>query len=79
LEEDIMTILVGGKASEEVRRYLEGIQFPALKDEVVRHVRHAQAPNEIVAMIQRLDVTEFDSPEHVLRAWGEMPGAPAPG
>lgn len=59
------------QAGEQVARFVRGIDYPALKDTVVRHVRQAGAPNGIVATLENIPVTQFDSAEHVLRAYAE--------
>ena len=65
-----MAEFVDGATSEQVRRSLEGVRFPALKHDVVHAARRNQAPNEIVAVLERVPITEFKSADEVVEAYG---------
>jgi hypothetical protein len=66
-----MTLLQDGKPSEEIERYLQGISFPALKHDVIHAARRADAPSDVVAMLEQIPVTKFESKDHLLRSYGE--------
>ena len=67
-----MARLVGGKTTEDVRPYVEGLTYPALKHDVVHAARQKGAPNDIVAILENLPVTEFQNAEHVLQTLPEL-------
>ena len=66
-----MTILRDGTPSGEVLRFLQGVTFPAKKDAVVHHLRHAGAPDEIVAMTEQLPGPMFQSADELLGLYGD--------
>jgi hypothetical protein len=61
-----------GTPLAEIQRCLEGIKFPALKHDVVHHATRAGANEFIVAELERIPVSTFQSVEHVLHSYGEM-------
>ena len=64
-----MERLFDGKTAEDVLRFLDGITFPAKKDDIVHAARKNKAPNDIVATLERLPANEFNSPEHLIDAY----------
>lgn len=65
-----MAEFVDGVTTEQLRRYLADVSFPALKNNVVHAARRAQAPNELVAVLERLPLTEFQSLDELIAAYG---------
>ncbi len=65
-----MAEFVDGVTTEQLQRYLGDVQFPALKHDVVHAARRAKAPNEIVAVLERLPLTEFQSLDELTQAYG---------
>jgi len=61
---------LASKTATEVRGYLEGLRFPALKHDVVHAARQQGAPNDVVAVLQQIPITEFKTMEEVLEAYG---------
>ena len=64
-----MVRLFDGKTSEDVMRFLGGVRFPAKKDDLVHAARRNGAPNDIVAVLERLPQHEFNSEEEMLAAY----------
>jgi hypothetical protein len=58
--------LAGGRSQEEIRGYLAGLSFPALKDAVVREARRNGAPEDVLGSLPMLSRTEYGSLEEVL-------------
>ena len=54
-----------GPLAADVTRYIEGIHFPALKHDVILAFRHNQAPDEVVARLHTIPVTEFRDLDHL--------------
>lgn len=49
--------LVGGKAND----YLQGINFPASKSEVISQLEAKGVPGPILDRVREVDTTQFDS------------------
>jgi hypothetical protein len=60
-----------GPISADVSRYVEGVQFPALKHDVVHAFRRNGASDIVVARIHNVPVTEFADLDHLKRAYDE--------
>ncbi len=67
-----MARLVGGLTTDDVRRYVADLHFPVLKHDVVHAARKAGAPNGLVAILENVPVTEFQSLDHLLQSLPEM-------
>ena len=64
-----MDRLHDAKTPDDVLRFLDGVSFPAKKDDLVHAARRNKAPNDIVACLERLPAHEFSSPEHLIAAY----------
>ena len=51
---------------ENAQQYLEGVEYPASKEEVTSAVESNGAPGELVERIQALGTPEFSSAEEVV-------------
>lgn len=47
--------------SDDVKRYLQGVRFPANKHDLIEHAVEHQAPSRIVDLLQQLSTPEFGS------------------
>jgi hypothetical protein len=47
---------------QEVRKCLEGMRFPASKNDIVEHATERQASSRILNLLQQLQTPEFGSP-----------------
>jgi hypothetical protein len=54
----------------ELQWYLEGISFPATKDEVVNLARDNNATDETLVLLEGLPDREYTSPDDVIYAAG---------
>lgn len=54
----------------ELQWYLEGISFPATKNEVVNLVRDNNATDETIELLEGLPDREYTSPDDVIHAVG---------
>jgi hypothetical protein len=68
-EEAIMQRIDEGPIAADVGRYVQGVQFPVLKDTLFRAFRHNGAPDEVVARLSTLPVTEFRDLDHLKREY----------
>ena len=60
---------------EDVRKYLEGVEYPASKEDLASTAESNGAPEELVGMIQTMDRAEFSGPEDVIAELRASPGA----
>ena len=51
---------------DDAQQYLEGVDYPASKEEVASAAEDNGAPEELVGMIQSLGTPEFSSPDEVV-------------
>ncbi len=52
----------------EAEKYLNGVDYPARRDDLVARARDSDAPDEVVSALESMDADEFDSPAAVSRA-----------
>jgi hypothetical protein len=69
-----MERLASGTSSDEVLRYLRGVEFPTKKDRLVHAARQNGAPNDVVAALSALPATDFASAQEVIEAYPHMEG-----
>lgn len=49
----------------EVQKYLSGVDYPASRDALVQHARQADAPQEVVDLLEGIDDREYEGPSGV--------------
>ncbi len=67
-----MERLAGGKSDANILSFLQGIEFPAHKDDIIHAVRKNGAPNDVVAALERLPANEFAGPREVIDAYPRL-------
>jgi hypothetical protein len=60
---------------EDAPRYLEGVDYPASKEDLISAAEINGAPDELVEMIGTLGRPEFSSPEDVVEELHASPSA----
>ena len=58
------------KSTEEFQRYLQGIEFPASKQEVASAAQSNGAPQNVVQKLKNANWERFDDPLQALQAMG---------
>jgi hypothetical protein len=56
----------------EVQKYIEGIDFPVGKTQLLDHARQNEAPDEILEFMQEFPSRQYGSPVDVSRVVGQM-------
>ncbi len=56
------------QTEQEVQRYLEDVEYPANKDELVSSAKSNDAPRELIERLVGLSIREYSSPEEVTTA-----------
>lgn len=67
-----MERLAGGKTEATILRFLEGISFPAHKDDLVHAARKNGAPNDIVAALEQLPANELANEEELIAIYPRL-------
>ena len=60
---------------EEARQYLEGVDYPANKEEIVNTAESNDAPEELLDMLGTMDRPEYNEEEDVIAELRASPGA----
>ena len=60
---------------EDVRQYLQGVDYPANKEQLISTAEDNGAPEELLDMIGTLDRPEFNEEEDVIAELRAAPGA----
>jgi Protein of unknown function (DUF2795) len=55
-------------ANEEVRRYLKTVDFPAIKDDILREAERLGAPEEVLKALRGMPPVDYHNKEEVLRS-----------
>lgn len=55
----------------EVQQYLAGIDYPAMKEDLVNKARQNNAPEEVIRTLEDMEVDEFGGPEDVMNAYAD--------
>ena len=66
---------VSSETEQEVQRYLEDIEYPASKDELVSTAKSNDAPRELIERLVGLSIREYSSAEEVTTAVNSVTGA----
>ncbi len=55
-----------------VQKFLKGVDYPADKEKLLAAAQKNGAPEQITAILRQLPANQFDGPDDVMRAYGEM-------
>jgi hypothetical protein len=69
-----MERLANAKSAQDVLRYLDGIQFPAKKHDIIHAARRNKAPNDIIGALDQLPANEFATSQDLINAYPHLPG-----
>ncbi|MFB3764812.1 MAG: DUF2795 domain-containing protein [Methanotrichaceae archaeon] len=54
-------------SSEDIDRYIKGVNYPADKGELMNYARRQNAPDDVVRNLDKLPNQSFNSPDDVRR------------
>ena len=57
--------------AREIHSYLEGVDYPATKDELITTAEANDAPDEVIARLQATGSEQFEDPEELTVAIGD--------
>jgi hypothetical protein len=63
---------MGGESPANVQKYLKGVDYPVKKRQLVEQAKKNDAPKEIVDLLQKFPDQEFDGPQDVMKAYGQV-------
>ncbi|UFS69179.1 DUF2795 domain-containing protein [Geomonas sp. RF6] len=64
----------GGHSPANITKHLKGIDFPAQKEDLVKHAQHQKAEAVVLDEIKRMDDREYNSMADVMKAFGSERG-----
>ncbi len=67
-----MERLAGGKTEAHILGFLEGLSFPAHKDDIVHAARKNGAPNDIVSTLEQLPANEFADEQELIAVYPRL-------
>ncbi len=56
----------------EVERYLKGVNYPAKKDDLIKHAQQQGANRDVMEVLKEMRDQSFNSPVEVSKAVGEI-------
>jgi hypothetical protein len=57
----------------EIQKHLKGVDYPADKQELMKHAQQQKADKQILSLLEQLpDDEEFDNPAELNKALGEI-------
>ncbi len=66
-----MTRGVGGESSANVTTFLKGIDYPARKEQLVKHAQQNGAESSVIDVLQKMTDQEYDNMADVMKSYGE--------
>jgi hypothetical protein len=67
-----MTRGLGGRSPANITHYLQGMDFPARRDDLVAQAQANAAENEVMEVIRQLPDQEYESMADVTKGVGEV-------
>ncbi|HEV7931751.1 MAG TPA: DUF2795 domain-containing protein [Actinomadura sp.] len=56
----------------EVQRYLDGVDFPANRDQLMEHAQRQGAPQEVIEALKRIPNREYEGPAGIAQELGKI-------
>lgn len=67
-----MTRGLGGQSPANVTHHLKGIEFPAKKQDLIKHAQKNDAPPEAVEMIEAMPDETYETMADVMKGYGQV-------
>lgn len=61
----------GGQSPANVTKNLKGINFPASKQDLIKHAQHEHADKEVISQLQGFEERQYGSMADVMKAYGK--------
>jgi hypothetical protein len=56
----------------EIEKYLKGVNYPANKQDLIKHAQQQGAPKEVLETLKQVREETYNKPTDVARAVGEL-------
>ncbi|HET6403154.1 MAG TPA: DUF2795 domain-containing protein [Candidatus Thermoplasmatota archaeon] len=66
-----MTRGVGGESPSNVQKHLEGVSYPATKEDILEAAKRNNAPREIMDFLENMGREEYGGPQDVMKEYGD--------
>ena len=66
-----MTRGVGGESPANVTTFLKGIDYPARKEQLVKHAQQNGAESSVIDVLQNMTDQEYDNMADFMKGYGE--------
>lgn len=66
-----MTRGVGGESPANVTTFLKGIDYPARKEQLVKHAQQNGAESSVIDVLQNMPDQEYDNMADVMKGYGK--------
>jgi predicted secreted protein len=63
---------MGGRSPANITHFLDGLDFPATKDELIDHAEDNNAPQEVLDVLEQLPDQEYSSMADVMSGVGQV-------
>lgn len=63
---------VGGKSPSNIAHSLEGVDFPANRDDLIQHAKQHDADEEVLDVMQHMPQRDYGSMADVMKGVGEV-------
>lgn len=63
-----------GHSPANVTKHLKGIDFPAEKQDLLKHAQHMKAEKVVLDEIQKMEEREYDNMADVMKSFGKEQG-----
>ena len=67
-----MTQGAGGRSPTNVSTYLKGIDFPANRDQLIRHAEQNGAEQDVLDVLKQMPEQQYDNMADVMKGYGEV-------
>ncbi|HEY3423797.1 MAG TPA: DUF2795 domain-containing protein [Negativicutes bacterium] len=61
----------GGESPANVTKNLKGIDFPAKKQDLIKHAQHEHADKDVLSQLQNIEDREYQNMADVMKDYGK--------
>ncbi len=62
---------VGGRSPSNISHHLKGIEFPASRQDLVRHAQKGGADEEVLGVLKQMPERQYDNMADVMKGVGQ--------
>lgn len=67
-----MTRGLGGESPANVSTYLKGMDFPADRDQLIKHAEQNGAERDVLDVLKQMPEQQYDNMADVMKGYGEV-------